>query len=229
MPHSDLGDRAADLHRRAREGDIEARNEIVEANLALAPWFMTKFGKRYPHLDEEEIVAHALDGIIRAAELYDPAVSRFATYAVHWMRSKVGRANAGAQVWFGEPVNLYQSSTDTYMESVSPAAAERLRNHLERERVALGDWDMEGREADPVDILIEREGADAIPWKALPRREREMVRMYFEYDGPATLETVGREFGISRERTRQIVDRAVVKMRKAADRIQRGKACSSSD
>jgi RNA polymerase sigma factor (sigma-70 family) len=231
LTRSDLGDRAAELHRRARSGDIAARNEIVEANLALAGWFANKFGSKYKHLDTEEIVSNAFDGLIRAAELSDPAISRFATYAVQWMRSMVGHANAKAGARMGEPVNFHSDGNggENYLARLTPKSAATLRRHMEREIVALGEMETEGREPTPLETLIEAEGAGTIPWDCLHSREREIVRRYFGFDGPATLRSVGDEFGISRERARQIIERAVVKLRKAADRIQRGKACSSSD
>ena len=52
----------------------------------------------------------------------------------------------------------------------------------------------------------------------LPDREARILRLYFGLDGeePHTLEAIGREFSVSRERIRQIKDRALVRLRLGA-------------
>ncbi len=52
----------------------------------------------------------------------------------------------------------------------------------------------------------------------LPEREARILRLYFGLDGeePHTLEAIGREFSVSRERIRQIKDRALVRLRLGA-------------
>ena len=49
----------------------------------------------------------------------------------------------------------------------------------------------------------------------LPDREATVLRLYFGLDGedPKTLEFIGRRFGVSRERVRQIKDRALTRLR----------------
>lgn len=55
----------------------------------------------------------------------------------------------------------------------------------------------------------------------LPKREKEIVMMRFGLDGgePATLEEVGDKYKISRERVRQIQERAVVRLKQIAQRM----------
>jgi RNA polymerase primary sigma factor len=52
----------------------------------------------------------------------------------------------------------------------------------------------------------------------LPAREAQVLKMYFGLDGeePHTLEQIGQEFSVSRERIRQIKDRALVRLRLGA-------------
>ena len=49
----------------------------------------------------------------------------------------------------------------------------------------------------------------------LPRREREVIEMRYGILGgrPRTLEEVGREFGVTRERIRQIESKTLAKLR----------------
>jgi len=52
----------------------------------------------------------------------------------------------------------------------------------------------------------------------LPEREARILKLYFGLDGeePHTLEQIGSEFSVSRERIRQIKDRALVRLRLGA-------------
>jgi len=52
----------------------------------------------------------------------------------------------------------------------------------------------------------------------LPDREARILRLYFGLDGeePHTLEAIGQQFSVSRERIRQIKDRALVRLRLGA-------------
>ncbi|CAG1000658.1 partial RNA polymerase sigma factor SigB, partial [Anaerolineae bacterium] len=57
-------------------------------------------------------------------------------------------------------------------------------------------------------------------WLAsLDENERQVITERFGLDGrdPRTLESVGREFGITRERVRQIEAKALAKLRKMAE------------
>lgn len=74
--------------------------------------------------------------------------------------------------------------------------------------------------ADPPD----REAANAnlsesveVALDALRGREAAVVRLYFGFDGgdPMTLETIGQRLGVTRERVRQIKDRALSRLRKS--------------
>jgi len=70
----------------------------------------------------------------------------------------------------------------------------------------------------------EREAANAnlsesveVALDALRGREAAVVRLYFGFDGgdPMTLETIGQRLGVTRERVRQIKDRALSRLRKS--------------
>jgi RNA polymerase primary sigma factor len=54
---------------------------------------------------------------------------------------------------------------------------------------------------------------------ALPPREAKVLRMYFGFGGgdPMTLEAIGEQLGVTRERVRQIKDRALWRIRTSSD------------
>ena len=54
-----------------------------------------------------------------------------------------------------------------------------------------------------------------IIFKSLSKKEAEVLRMYFgmDMDRPATLEEIGAKFHLTRERVRQIKEKAIIRLR----------------
>jgi RNA polymerase sigma factor (sigma-70 family) len=76
--------------------------------------------------------------------------------------------------------------------------------------------------ADPLDHMVELERVDALEraLAQLSAREQRVLRLRFgfEAEGEQTLEVVGREFALTRERVRQIEARALQKLRRPSQR-----------
>jgi RNA polymerase sigma factor (sigma-70 family) len=81
-----------DLGRRIQRGDPEARARLIECNLHLVIFVVSRFfgDQEYSF---EDMVAEGNLGLIHAAETFDPDLSiRFCTYATCWIRQSVQRA-----------------------------------------------------------------------------------------------------------------------------------------
>lgn len=75
----------------AREGDVEAKQKLVEANMRL----VMNIAKHYRNalVPFEDLVQEGAIGLMNAVERYDPSRGyRFSTYATHWIRQAIGRA-----------------------------------------------------------------------------------------------------------------------------------------
>jgi RNA polymerase primary sigma factor len=82
-----------ELSRRAREGDEEARQRLIERNLRLVISIAKKYrGRGVPF---EDLIQEGNAGLIKAVERFDPSLgNRFSTYATWWIRQAVTRAIA---------------------------------------------------------------------------------------------------------------------------------------
>ena len=70
----------------------------------------------------------------------------------------------------------------------------------------------------PEEAILDESRRDSIRMvlESLNEREAEIVKLYFGFEGgqPLTLEQIGQRFDLTRERVRQIKERALAKLRR---------------
>jgi RNA polymerase primary sigma factor len=79
------------LAKRVQQGDLDAKQRMIEANLRL----VISIAKRYRcrSMAFEDLVQEGIIGLMAAVTRYDPQKGyRFSTYATHWIRQAIGRA-----------------------------------------------------------------------------------------------------------------------------------------
>ena len=84
-------DEEKDLARRIEDGDTEARDRMVRANLRL----VVNIARGYTGkgLGLQDLIEEGNLGLLRAVEGFDPAMNtRFSTYASYWIKQSIKRA-----------------------------------------------------------------------------------------------------------------------------------------
>lgn len=109
----------------ARDGDIEARNYIVEYHLPLVHQIVHTIMRKLPHsIERDDLVAYGAFGLIKASETYDPTKGSFRTHAAFRINNAV---YDGLRLEDWAPKSLRRKIKDVSM------ATENLQADLERE------------------------------------------------------------------------------------------------
>lgn len=115
------------LFQKTHQGDAEARNQIIEANLRLVLSIASQFAQK-SIVPFEDLVQEGCLGLIRAVDKFDwRRGNRFSTYAVWWIRQYIVRAIAEHTRFIHLPFHL----VETLAQFV--ATAQRLAQELGRQ------------------------------------------------------------------------------------------------
>jgi RNA polymerase primary sigma factor len=182
---------------RARTGDVQAKQELVRHSLSLVIAVARTQRRGTVRLDD--LVQEGNVGLMRAAEKFDPHMgTRFSTYAVWWIRAYIGKYLKEARSTV-RPQSGTVAQTDLSLDSAIDEAGDIT--HLDR-------IEHEGPGPEAAYLILEgdREVRDALGKirKRIGEMGWDIVVNRLEQDEPRTLEEIGKRWGVSRERIRQI-------------------------
>jgi RNA polymerase primary sigma factor len=226
-------DRERELAKRMLSPDVtdaekkEIQQELLEGNLR----FVITVSKQYQNqgLDLSDLIAEGNYGLMKAIENFDWTKGlRFISYAVWWVRQSILQSlNENART-IRLPVNVVQElhRAKKELDSAGVALPEKfatlpytinLDNPLNEEGDTLLDI-LNNPNAELADVNLSTE--DTLKKKllemldVLDNRERVIIEDYFGLTGNTrTLEDIGGDFSLTKERVRQIKEKALRKLR----------------
>ena len=241
-----------ELALRAREGDQDATDRLVEANLR----YVIAIGLQYRRYGVSlgDLIAEGSVGLVTAVRKFDPhRGTRFVTYAGYWIRAFVLEAVVRSSTMVGAGSGPFRSKLffrlrrerarlsnviadpeeliaklaadfDTTSEKMTELLRRLDQREISLDAPAYHDSDatlveMLPGATEPQDLVVARqrrqsgielrlEGALSV----LDDRERLIVEKRILSDDAASLASLGRELGVSRERARQLEARAKKKL-----------------
>ena len=241
-------DEEVELARRIRQGDPEALDKLIKANLR----FVVSVSKQYQNqgLSLPDLINEGNLGLIKAAQRFDETRGfKFISYAVWWIRQSILQALAEQARIVRLPLNKIGSinkinktlsdleqkferePSEIEIAQVLECAPEDVKDSIRNSgrHVSMDAPLAQGEENNMYDVLasfdtpspdkellndsLRKEIERAL--STLTYREANIIRLYFGLNGkhPHTLEEIGEEFNLTRERVRQIKEKAIKRLK----------------
>lgn len=255
-------EREIELAKCVKNGDMEARETLILANLRFVIYIAKKYRNR--GLPLSDLISAGNKGLVTAADRFDGSRgNRLITYAVHWIRQSIIQSIEEHTRTVRLPLNkvsmlnditrIINHGWDSTPTTGTGAGELDVPSHADLEEISaeLGvpvetvlDTIISGLDVLPldnppnqhecrlVDILVDENTAppdaeilrkstaqhvlEAV--ELLTPRESEVIRLYFGLDGSEslTLDEISHLFNLTRERIRQIKEKALKTLRRRA-------------
>lgn len=225
-----------ELTKKIAEGDKRAQDKLVSANLRFVISIAKEYqGQGVPLVD---LISEGNYGLIKAAKKFDHTKGfRFISYAVWWVKQSILQSLSENSRTVRLPVNI----TNQLMKIKREISQFEQDNHRPPTDVDMDLTILQHPTCTSLNDKINEDGdeiLDLIPDNSFIRpdedfygeemlknemektlsvlsdRERKIINMYFGIDGNSlTLEQIGDEFGLTKERIRQIKEKALRKLK----------------
>lgn len=235
---------------RYRAGDKRAGDKLVVACLPFVVSIALEYRRWGVPL--EDIVQQGNIGLLRAAEKFDPSKEcRLATYAAYWIRAEIREfvvrafrvVRVGTTKGERRALRAFRTGKDTspkHLAEISGLSEERVARLLP---LLAGRETSLDAQVDEQSAMVERLSSDEpspeenasaserrekakglvkAALRSLSEREKMIVCARIMNDDPPTLQALGDQLGVSKERVRQLEERACVKLRREIGQLAAG-------
>lgn len=193
-------DRVSRLVLEWQKGNSDAGDEVVRGMQRIVAFWALRFWRGNPGIEYEDLLQEGRVAVWRAMRDYRKRKARFATYATIWIRAQTG---AFVKKTRG-PVKRYRQDMAT--SGTEGVSLDELRAMLDGEEPAqLIDGKAATDEAAGALEIAER--VERALWELKDPRDRNVLKALFFHD--RTLNEEGADRRLSRERIRQIRERAL--------------------
>lgn len=187
-----------------KDNDIEARNKLITANLK----YVVKVANFYlgRGLSYADLIAEGNMGLLKAIEKYDGNKGiKTLSYSIWWIKQTILEALNKRNELDGEdlPSDCEKCEIDSDENISNIDSKEGNDNFIDE---STHNKDKEKKEL--ISTLM----------NCLSKKEAFIITNYYGLDGnkPLTLEEIGKKLGITKERVRQINEKALIKLRSAS-------------
>lgn len=190
-----------------KDNNIDARDKLIKSNLK----FVAMVAKSYQGLglSYADLIAEGNIGLLKSFEKFDPSKGyKTISYAVWWIRQTILEALKQRNLINGDDIDSYRLNDDTF------------DGLFDNEYKDNEDTKFDNGECS-TDVIIENKDNKKMiqnMFKCLSEKELFVIKKYygFDDDDEMTLESIGEELGLTKERVRQIKEKGLKKMRSIA-------------
>jgi RNA polymerase primary sigma factor len=208
-----------ELAAKIKKGDREARALMIRSNLRL----VVKIAHDYANLGLPllDLISEGNIGLMKAVERFDPAKGgKLSTYAAWWIKQSIKRALANQSKTIRLPVGKVSQLKTV---SIRPASLDAPIS--DDDSTEFGEIVGDEEAQTPFELLRDKNLRNEVGGllDVLDDREKKIIFQRFGLDGgkPKTLEEVGKKFGVTRERIRQLQNIALSKLRRALSKKEK--------